>query len=173
MLKSKVSTLNPSSQNFLLPNYRRFQLMRFSTEEINNSSDLLPGVSLGYEIFDICSDLQSFPGLLKQISVNGSVQPWSGSQGSQSKVIGVVGPFTSTQTFTVAPLFMLDFISMVNVLIAEEISNSEFILFLLLFCVLVGVFVSKLKCLLSYFVGRSAMGLLVPSFQVMRITPFF
>lgn len=119
MLKSKLSTLNPSSQNFLLPNYRRFQLMRFATEEINNSSDLLPGVSLGYEIFDICSDLQSFPGVLKQISVNGSVQAWAGSYASQSKVIGVVGPFTSTHALTVAPLFMVDFISMVNVLIAE------------------------------------------------------
>lgn len=119
MLKSKLSKLNPSSQNFLLPNYRRFQLMRFSVEEINNSSDLLPGVSLGYDIFDICSDLQSFPGALKQISVNGSVRAWAGAHVSRSKVIGVVGPFTSTQALTVSPLFMVDFISMVNVLIAE------------------------------------------------------
>lgn len=119
MLKSKLSKLNPSSQTFLLPNYRRFQLMRFSVEEINNSSDLLPGVSLGYDIFDICADLQSFPGALKQISVNGSVQAWPGAHVSRSKVIGVVGPFTSTQALTVSPLFMVDFISMVNVLIAE------------------------------------------------------
>lgn len=110
-----------SSQNFLLPNYRRFQLMRFSAEEINNSSDLLPDVSLGYEIFDICSDLQSFPGILKQLSIDGSVQAWAGSRSSLSKVVGVVGPFSSTQALTAAPLFMVDFISMVNVLIAVRI----------------------------------------------------
>lgn len=95
--------------------------MRFSVEEINNSSDLLPDVSLGYEIFAICSDLQSFPGVLKQISVNGSVPAWARSHSSLSKVIGVVGPFSSTQALTVAPLFMVDFVSMVNVLIPVQI----------------------------------------------------
>uniref|UniRef100_A0A6D2X0F5 Taste 1 receptor member 1 n=1 Tax=Takifugu rubripes TaxID=31033 RepID=A0A6D2X0F5_TAKRU len=114
-----------TSQNFLLPNYRRFQLMRFSVEEINNSSDLLPDVSLGYEIFDICSDLQSFPGVLKQISVDGSVQAWAGSHVSLSKVIGVVGPFSSTQTLTVAPLFMVDFISMVSYGASSSVFSSN------------------------------------------------
>lgn len=112
-LNSPPSTL--SSQTFLLSNYRKFQMMRFSVEEINNSSDLLPGVALGYQIFDICSDLQSFPAVLKQVSVNGSVQAWAGSLSGSSKIIGVVGPFTSTQALTVFPLFMVDFISMVSV----------------------------------------------------------
>lgn len=121
MLKSKLSFAS-SGYSFLLPNYRRFQLMRFSAEEINNSSDLLPDVSLGYDIFDICSDLHSFPGVLKQVSVNGSVQAWVGSHARRSEVIGVVGPFSSTQALTVAPLFMVDFISMVNVPIAVRVS---------------------------------------------------
>ena len=91
--------------------------MRFSVEEINNSSNLLPNVSLGYEIFDHCSDTQSFPGILKLILANGIIQPW-GEQYEQhthkSKVIAVVGPFSSTQTLTVAPLFMADLIPMVS-----------------------------------------------------------
>uniref|UniRef100_A0A3Q3X115 G-protein coupled receptors family 3 profile domain-containing protein n=1 Tax=Mola mola TaxID=94237 RepID=A0A3Q3X115_MOLML len=103
-----------TSQQFLLPNYRRFQLMRFSVEEINNSTNLLPDVSLGYEIFDICSDIQSFPGILKLISVNGLIQTWGEPQKSLLKTIAVVGPFTSTQALTIAPLFMVDFISMVS-----------------------------------------------------------
>ncbi|XP_014832893.1 PREDICTED: extracellular calcium-sensing receptor-like [Poecilia mexicana] len=41
-------------------NFREFQLaqaMLFAIEEINNSSDLLPGVSLGYKIYDTCGSI--------------------------------------------------------------------------------------------------------------------
>ncbi|KAM6924403.1 taste receptor type 1 member 2.2 [Xenentodon cancila] len=99
---------------FLIPNYRRLQLMRFSIEEINNSSSLLPNVSLGYEMFDHCSDLHSFPGIFKLISVNGLMKPWPEPEKILSNVIGVVGPFSSTQCMTVAPLFMSDLIPMVS-----------------------------------------------------------
>lgn len=120
--KSVLQLFNPSlfsvsSQPFLLPNYRRFQLMRFSVEEINNSTSLLPDVSLGYEIFDHCSDQKSIPGILKLISINGLVQTWHEPTKIPSNVIAVVGPFTSTQALTAAPLFMVDFIPMVNVLL--------------------------------------------------------
>ncbi|KAM6981941.1 taste receptor type 1 member 1-like [Tautogolabrus adspersus] len=117
-LRSRVGghSLNP----FLLPNYRRFQLMRFSVEEINNSTNLLPNISLGYEMFDHCSDTQNFPGIFNLISVNGLIRAWVEPQKQQtnnsevSKVIAVVGPLTSTQALTVAPLFMADLIPMVN-----------------------------------------------------------
>nr|XP_046253758.1 taste receptor type 1 member 1-like [Scatophagus argus] len=103
-----------SSQSFMLSNYRRFQLMRFSVEEINNSTNLLPNVSLGYEIFDHCSDTRGFPGILNLISVNHLIQPWSEPDKKLSKVKAVVGPFTTTSTLTVAPLFMVDLIPMVS-----------------------------------------------------------
>lgn len=99
---------------FILSNYRRFQLMRFSVEEINNSSKLLPNLSLGYEIFDHCSDMQSFSGILKLLSLNDVIQPWSIQHRNVSKMIAVVGPFTSTFTLTVAPLFMVDLVPMVS-----------------------------------------------------------
>ncbi|XP_047461680.1 taste receptor type 1 member 1-like [Mugil cephalus] len=97
-----------------------FQLMRFSVEQINNSTDLLPKVSLGYEIFDQCSDKENLPGIFKLVSVNGLIQPWDESYKLQknmsrnSTVIAVVGPITSTQSLTVAPLFTVDLIPMVN-----------------------------------------------------------
>uniref|UniRef100_A0A7N8WY05 Taste receptor type 1 member 1-like n=1 Tax=Mastacembelus armatus TaxID=205130 RepID=A0A7N8WY05_9TELE len=116
----RPEAINCSSQQFVLPNYRRFQLMRFSVEEINNSTDLLPDVSLGYEIFDYCSDAQNLPSILKLISVNGLIQAWNEPDKQQaqktngSKVIAIVGPYTSSQAMTAAPLFMLDLIPTVS-----------------------------------------------------------
>ncbi|KAM4738112.1 taste receptor type 1 member 1-like [Anableps anableps] len=110
----RPEALDCTTQCFSISNYRRFQLMRFTVEEINNSTSLLPNVALGYEMFDHCSDTLSFPGILKIISVNGQIQPWAEPNTKLSKVIAVVGPFTSTQALTVAPFFMVDLIPMVN-----------------------------------------------------------
>ncbi|XP_073326977.1 taste receptor type 1 member 1-like [Pagrus major] len=115
----RPEAIDCSSQPFSLTHYRMFQLMRFSVEEINNSTNLLPNVSLGYEIFDHCSDTQSFPSILNFVSVNGMIQPWHEQHQQQTspyktKVIAVVGPISSTHTLTVAPLFMVDLIPMVN-----------------------------------------------------------
>ncbi|CAJ1085528.1 taste receptor type 1 member 1-like [Xyrichtys novacula] len=117
---SNINLKYTSSKPILLPNYRRFQLMRFSIEQINNSSSLLPDISLGYEMFDHCSDTQNFPGIFNLISVNRLILPWAEPHKQQtndsdvSKVIAVVGPFTSTQALTVAPFLMTDLIPMVN-----------------------------------------------------------
>ncbi|XP_071331069.1 taste receptor type 1 member 1-like [Trachinotus anak] len=128
----RPAAINCTSQLFSLSNYRRFQLMRFSIEEINNSTSLLPNVSLGYEIFDHCSDTQNFPGILNLISVNGLIQPWDkphkkqGHKPNVSKVIAVVGPFSSTQALTVAPLFMVDLIPMVSFFFQYSICTVQY-----------------------------------------------
>ncbi|XP_055366242.1 taste receptor type 1 member 2-like [Betta splendens] len=87
--------------------------MRFSVEQINNSTKLLPNVSLGYQIFDQCSDTHSFPGVLNLISEKNEIQPWSEPHMNVSEVIAVIGAYTSTETRTVAPLFMVNLIPMV------------------------------------------------------------
>ncbi|XP_019112197.2 taste receptor type 1 member 1-like [Larimichthys crocea] len=114
-----------ASKDFISSSYRRFQVMRFSVEEINNSTNLLPNVSLGYEIFDHCTDLQNFPGILKLISVNGSIQPWDEPYNSLSKLIAVVGTYTSTETRTVAPLFMMNLIPMISYGAASSIFSRK------------------------------------------------
>lgn len=116
-IHSPVIFLMSYSQIFVTSNYRSLQIMRFSVEEINNSSKLLPNVSLGYEIFDHCSDIQNLPDALKLISMKDMIHvpsdPHSNETGSG--LIAVVGPFSSTSTRTVAPLFMVDLVPIVRV----------------------------------------------------------
>ncbi|XP_015233238.1 PREDICTED: taste receptor type 1 member 1-like [Cyprinodon variegatus] len=116
-LSRRPEAIDCTTQIFSLSNYRRFQMMRFSVEQINNSTNLLPNVSLGYEIFDQCSNTKNLPGIFKLISNNGVVQPWGEplkNFSNNPKVIAVVGPYTSTNTLAVAPLFMPDLIPMVS-----------------------------------------------------------
>lgn len=96
------------------------EVMRFTMEHINNSSDLLPGIKLGYSIFDFCHTTVSFSATLDLLAqkgeggngVGGAVPVWDGSVYSP-KVISVIGPLSSTQTISVAPYFMAQLIPMV------------------------------------------------------------
>ncbi|XP_027017641.2 extracellular calcium-sensing receptor-like [Tachysurus fulvidraco] len=50
-------SVRPSSMKCMSLDFRAFQYSQsliFATEEINNSSSLLPGISLGYKIYDTC-----------------------------------------------------------------------------------------------------------------------
>ncbi|ROL48856.1 Taste receptor type 1 member 1 [Anabarilius grahami] len=88
--------------------------MRFAVEEINNSTTLLPNVSLGYEIFDHCSNTKNFPSVLSFISNNGSIKPKEKLNNYRPKVIALTGPYGSTPTITIAPLITMDLIPLVN-----------------------------------------------------------
>ncbi|XP_059360387.1 taste receptor type 1 member 1-like [Carassius carassius] len=93
--------------------YEMLQLMRFAVEEINNSTTLLPNVSLGYDIFDHCSNTRNFHSVLSFISKNGSIKPQQ-KLNYQPKVIALTGPYGSSRTISVAPLITMDLIPMVN-----------------------------------------------------------
>uniref|UniRef100_A0A3Q3G0Y8 Taste receptor type 1 member 1-like n=2 Tax=Kryptolebias marmoratus TaxID=37003 RepID=A0A3Q3G0Y8_KRYMA len=123
--RDRPETITCSSQRLILSSYRRFQLMRFSVAEINNSTSLLPNVTLGYKIFDHCSDTQNFPGIFNLISVNDFIQPWDESRKNLSKVTAVVGTYTSTETLTVAPLFMMNLIPMVSYGAASSVFSRK------------------------------------------------
>ncbi|XP_063321117.1 taste receptor type 1 member 1-like [Pelmatolapia mariae] len=121
----RPEVIDCSSTPFILSSYRRFQLMRFSVEEISNSTKLLPNVSLGYEISDHCTDTMSFPGPFNLISVNGLIKPLEEPHRNLSKVIAVVGTYTSPQAQAVAPLFMIDLIPMVSYGAASSIFSRK------------------------------------------------
>uniref|UniRef100_A0A8C1D3T8 G-protein coupled receptors family 3 profile domain-containing protein n=2 Tax=Cyprinus carpio TaxID=7962 RepID=A0A8C1D3T8_CYPCA len=94
--------------------YQMLQVMRFAVEEINNSTTLLPNVSLGYEIFDHCSNIKNLNTVLNLISKNGSIKPKEKLNNYQPKVIALTGPYGSSKTITIAPLITVDLIPMVN-----------------------------------------------------------
>nr|XP_015192572.1 PREDICTED: taste receptor type 1 member 1-like [Lepisosteus oculatus] len=106
--------LQCSRLNFLPSGYQQLQVMRFAVEEINNSTSLLPNVSLGYEIFDYCSRTQNFPAVFDLLSTNGSVPVRNTIREYHPKIISVTGPFGSTKTITIAPLLMSSFVPMVT-----------------------------------------------------------
>uniref|UniRef100_A0A8C7CG40 Receptor ligand binding region domain-containing protein n=1 Tax=Oncorhynchus kisutch TaxID=8019 RepID=A0A8C7CG40_ONCKI len=95
--------------------------MRFAIEEINNSTLLLPGVSLGYEIFDYCSDLLSYGAALDFLTQKGrgGIPVWNGTN-YRPKVISVTGPFGSSQTISVTPLYMSEMIPMVSSILCSK-----------------------------------------------------
>ncbi|XP_062322194.1 taste receptor type 1 member 1-like [Osmerus eperlanus] len=95
--------------------------MRFTVELINNSSDLLPGIKLGYRILDFCHITVSFSATLDLLAQKGeggngvrrAIPVWNESVYSP-EVISVIGPLYSTHTISVAPYFMAQLIPMVN-----------------------------------------------------------
>ncbi|KAL6456682.1 hypothetical protein MHYP_G00352260 [Metynnis hypsauchen] len=121
-LQSYPVTLECRRYQFDEESYQMFQVMRFAVEEINNSTTLLPNISLGYEIFNHCSDTQNFPSVFSFLSQNGSFPVLRNLNKYQPKVIAVTGPYDSTATITVAPFFMMDLIPM----LLKEVKKLSF-----------------------------------------------
>ncbi|KAJ1144945.1 hypothetical protein NDU88_011239 [Pleurodeles waltl] len=78
--------------------------MRFAVDEINNSSTLLPGVRLGYRIFDVCSESAAVMAIL-EASCGGprcTVPVLRNYTEYSPQFIGVVGPHSSDAAVTIA-----------------------------------------------------------------------
>ncbi|XP_069466630.1 taste receptor type 1 member 1 [Ambystoma mexicanum] len=86
--------------------FHLFQAMTFAIEEVNNSSDLLPNVTLGYEIFDTCSESASVFATLKILTQ--CAQPYvtigHSFLGYRPKALALIGPDRSTFSSTTASI---------------------------------------------------------------------
>ncbi|XP_074158664.1 taste receptor type 1 member 2 [Sminthopsis crassicaudata] len=88
--------------------YNLMQAMRFAVEEINNDSHLLPGVSLGYEMVDVCyltNNIQPVLYFLAKENFNLPIQQDYSSY--EPRVVAVIGPDTSESVVTVSNLLSL------------------------------------------------------------------
>ncbi|XP_039642771.1 extracellular calcium-sensing receptor-like [Perca fluviatilis] len=74
--------------------------MIFAIEEINNSSDLLPGVTLGYRIFDSCPSIPL--SISASLNLMNRYDSGKGSCSKLSNVHAVIGETTSTSTIGIA-----------------------------------------------------------------------
>ncbi|XP_059511582.1 taste receptor type 1 member 3-like [Stegostoma tigrinum] len=105
--------------------YGNFLAMTFAIDEINNSTSLLPGVQLGYEIYDDCFETLAslLPSLLllSKDKSNG-IDVLCNYTEYRNRVIALIGPWTSEQAIVTAKLFSL---FLVPHLVQEEIPQDS------------------------------------------------
>uniref|UniRef100_A0A3Q3B570 Extracellular calcium-sensing receptor-like n=2 Tax=Kryptolebias marmoratus TaxID=37003 RepID=A0A3Q3B570_KRYMA len=85
--KEETYMRNPLPLQCMSLNFREFQLaqaMLFAIEEINNSSDLLPGITLGYKLFDTCGSIAR--------SVKAALSLINGNENESATVKACTGP---------------------------------------------------------------------------------
>ncbi|XP_018432132.1 PREDICTED: taste receptor type 1 member 1-like [Nanorana parkeri] len=103
---------------FISLRFHFLQAMRLAIEEINNSTILLPNITLGYEVFDTCSEAANIYGTLRMLSQ--CSQPYIKIQNNftnyKPNIIALIGPYSSSFSFVTANIMSL--------LLVPEISYS-------------------------------------------------
>lgn len=93
-----------SATAFKSHGYCLSQAMRFAVEEINNSSALLPNVTLGYDIHDTCSEPANLHATLRALARKGSreVEVLPTFRHYEPEAVAVIGPDSTRLALTTA-----------------------------------------------------------------------
>uniref|UniRef100_A0A3P9HLH1 Olfactory receptor C family, h1 n=1 Tax=Oryzias latipes TaxID=8090 RepID=A0A3P9HLH1_ORYLA len=83
--------------------FRFAQTMMFAIEEINNSSSILPNVSVGYKIFDSCGSTLSSTRAAMGL-INGQERTFEKTCSGQSTVHAIVGASKSSSTIVLSQI---------------------------------------------------------------------
>lgn len=99
--------------------------MRFAVEEINNSSALLPNVSLGCDIHDACSDTTNLLATLRALAQRGGheVKVLSAFHHYEPEAVAVIGPDSTPLTLTTASVLGVFLVPSVSA--AREETGSQ------------------------------------------------
>uniref|UniRef100_A0A8B9T1I5 Taste 1 receptor member 1 n=1 Tax=Anas platyrhynchos TaxID=8839 RepID=A0A8B9T1I5_ANAPL len=96
-----------SAASFKSHGYHLLQTMRFALEEINNSSSLLPNVTLGYDIYDTCSESANLYATLRALVQKGQHYEPTALALTTAAILGVflVPEVTSLETLSLKRLY--------------------------------------------------------------------
>ncbi|XP_068135870.1 vomeronasal type-2 receptor 1-like [Hyperolius riggenbachi] len=98
--QKKPETL--SCKGFHIRYYRDVLGLVFAVDEVNNSSDLLPNVTLGFSLLESCmSELRAIGGVMALLSGMGNPVPQFDCH-KNSKMIGIVGDMASALSIPIA-----------------------------------------------------------------------
>ncbi|KAJ7995379.1 hypothetical protein DPEC_G00243960 [Dallia pectoralis] len=110
--------LQPSCEGFTTFGYKQAETMAFAVDEINKRSDLLPNISLGYQLYDNCLRLG--------VAFRAAMSLASGSQekflldetcSGSPPVLGIVGDPGSTHAIAISSILGLFKVPMVEAMI--------------------------------------------------------